>query len=292
MRSQKREFAILPSWCPVLPLLLLLVVFRVPTAHGTPIFLDRFEKKALPDSAVALMRSGKYEEARSELMKRLEQKPECHATLVMLGYVEAELNHWDQALASMKQAIVLAPEAQRDDLRVDLANIQAAKGDQAEALDLFDELLARHPSHARALFYSATILREAGKNEAAIANFQRLLVLDPNHGKALLALIQVHLQEGRTEEAIALSRRLQTANPQSDQGYYWEAVAHLRKPEAKPDTAIKLLNRALEKNPANDSTVLLLSMLSLKGGNVEEARRMIHNRSQSRQGPQKPGASH
>lgn len=118
-----------------------------------------------------------------------------------------------------KLALLLAKEVETPgdpQIQFDLASMLARAQRRAEAATRFDTLLARDDESSRrfreaALWSSATLELELGRNERAIPRFEAFIAEFPDRPKVELALYQlgrIHQAEKRRAEALAAYRKL------------------------------------------------------------------------------------
>lgn len=119
----------------------------------------------------------------------------------------------DTALAALEQQV--AAEPQNLDRRVDLAQAFLERGDMQGVFRETQQVLQRHPEHARALSYHALALLSVGD----VANAQRLLEQalrkQPDLVEAWIHLSLVHTQRGDRDAAIAALRNAKQRAPES-----------------------------------------------------------------------------
>jgi tetratricopeptide (TPR) repeat protein len=101
--------------------------------------------------------------------------PESPAAHHALGLWQIRARRPDAALASLKNAVKLAPTNPR--FAYVLAVALAGRGERDEAIHVLDELLREHPNDTDALQALATYLRETGQGERAAGAARRLDVL-------------------------------------------------------------------------------------------------------------------
>jgi tetratricopeptide (TPR) repeat protein len=177
------------------------------------------QAKAALEQGNALLQQQKYAEARAAYEAGMAKLPDASLHPAILRAI-ADTYHkegkTDQAVASLKKALELAPQ---DPVTLQLmVNLLAAAGREAEAktymeqlpaganvdpavlLNLgikafnegkmdqafaeFDRVVKENPQLPDAYYYRGLVYLNQGKNAEAKADFQKLIELDPNHANA------------------------------------------------------------------------------------------------------------
>jgi predicted O-linked N-acetylglucosamine transferase (SPINDLY family) len=95
------------------------------------------------------------------------------------------------------------------------AALHQLAGENAEAVELCDAVLARAPRHIDALTTRAFAQRAAGRLEKALADFERAVAIEARSG--LIACVGgVLFQLGRLDAALATTERALAADPEAD----------------------------------------------------------------------------
>ncbi len=109
-----------------------------------------------------------------------------------------------------------------------LANLYVQEGqtysDPSRALQLFDELMAEHPSNANYPFNAAFVLQKLDEHAHACVLFEQALVADKHHDRAWYGLALSQMAQGdwvSAQTALEHNTRLQ---PMSPYGWYQLAV--------------------------------------------------------------------
>lgn len=117
--------------------------------------------------------------------------------------------------ASMRTAIASNP-ADATAL-ASLANLLALRGNQDEAIGLYERALAVDPGNAATRLAFARTLTDAGHSADAEVQFERVLEADPASAEALYFLGQLYERWNppRSADAVAAYRRAAAADPDS-----------------------------------------------------------------------------
>src|SRR5262245_49089742 len=133
--------------------------------------------------------------------------------------------------------------------RADIASADAAfeEDDHAQALKLYDEVLATAPGNVHALLRSGMLLSWDKKYDEALARYERALTREPKNGDVLLERGKVLLWSKRYDEAIGSFSQVLELKPREPWALCGTAEAYAwrgRTTEARPYYV-----RALEADP-------------------------------------------
>jgi Flp pilus assembly protein TadD len=158
---------------------------------------------------------------------------------------------------------VLARDAQNPEALLQLARIQAATGESADALALYARVIERWPGDAVVRYEFASLQRILGNTAAAVPNLEAALRLEPDDSKYLDELAKAYIATGKAREAAALmmERADDTSRPDPERAaLYVKAAAALI--EARDDAAAKAaLAKALKLAPGDETVTRMLDQL-------------------------------
>lgn len=192
------------------------------------------------------------------------------------------------------------------DVRLEEARRLVAKGRVREAIDVYRDLVARHPDHLRARNDLGVLFDELGQHELALEQFEAAREIEPERVEVLANVGAVLGELGRFEEAERELRRAQRLDPDSidvraklgilyfRRGLYaqaetelrWVCIrdnshgpAHFYRGEAlnrlgRVDDAMEALERAASLQPDNARAFYTLGILFDKKHMPQEAERM------------------
>lgn len=114
------------------------------------------------------------------LMAQLKDKPNDPQLLYQIGNIYYDTQNFPDAIQYYQQA--LAKDPKLADVRTDMATAYYYTGDVDRALAEFDAVLKQDPSHANALFNQGMV-RWKGKMDinGAVASWKKLLEMNPNY---------------------------------------------------------------------------------------------------------------
>ncbi len=175
--------------------------------------IDRnpFSTKSLINQGNILLRMGNIEEAQKKYEHCIQIRPEEPSAYNNLAQLKSSLQQTDQALQLFQKAIDLNPsnpftyynrglllqslerwdEAIRDYLQavkinsqfieafINIANIQLQTGKEAEAIDLYSQLINKLPPHPTPRLNLAQVLKKNGDIKNAKILFESVLSIDP-----------------------------------------------------------------------------------------------------------------
>ncbi len=120
-----------------------------------------------------------------------------------------------------------------------LAHLQAAMGDKAAAIRLYQKALAQ-PKATAAMWFNLAFLQEESKDLlGAEASFRKALELSDSLDRAWYGLGLVLIQLGRLDEAVDCLKRNTKLQPMSPYAWYQLARVHIDRHE--PDEALKII---------------------------------------------------
>jgi tetratricopeptide (TPR) repeat protein len=133
---------------------------------------------------------------------------------------------WDDAIASLQQAVALAPGNAFS--RLNLATSYYMKGDAPNALEHYREAVRLSPGLARAHFGIGVIFQDAGRLDEAIAAFAEAVRRDGTYAEARFSLANALRRTGRVEEALPHYEEVLRANPSVSQASFGYAMGLVR----------------------------------------------------------------
>lgn len=151
--------------------------------------------------AVALVRSGRADEAEGVFAKLLVEHEDWPELNVLLGQAHAQEDDYDEAIRYLKRALELkadVPDAQRT-----LGDIYLRQGKLTEAEEALRAELTSHPDDPRAQYTLAVVLDLNRKPEEALALLRPLLAKKPDLADGRYLLGKILLAQGAAEEARA-----------------------------------------------------------------------------------------
>lgn len=156
-----------------------------------------------------------------------------------------------------------------NDERLNEARRHVRHGRYAEAIDLFQRLLAENDGDASLHDAIGSAYFLAGDNEEAAQHFERITRLTTNPGKALINLGAVYNRVGEFQKAVDSIRKGIQFEKRSVEGYYNLGVAHRRL--GQHAMAVTAYKEALRLDPAFAEAHQNLGNVYLDQGLPEQA---------------------
>ena len=154
------------------------------------------------EQAVALYQVGNFEGARVIYEKILQQEPNHHDALHLLGLVYFSLKNYQQALILITKAISIDPN--QASFHANLGNVLKDLDRNSEAIESYDQAIKLDPKYALAYSNLGVVLQAEGRYSEALASFTNSISLDPNHPDTFNNFANALRDLGKFDEAIAL----------------------------------------------------------------------------------------
>jgi TonB family protein len=171
--------------------------------------LDPSEERL--DRGITLLESNRYDDAIFEFREAIRIKPDNFFAHYKLGVAYIKAGRYSEAETTCEQALILPPEAQRDD--VYLSNVLMCVGLSKLYLGKYDDSIKALKRVADmnlemvdVRLFLAMALRRKGDNEAAIVALKESVALKQTHN-AYFLLGEIYLEQNRLKEAIDSYRK-------------------------------------------------------------------------------------
>ncbi|MCS7156304.1 MAG: tetratricopeptide repeat protein [Blastocatellia bacterium] len=204
----------------------------------------QFQRVRIVRASLALARKAP-DEAIAELNRAAELGPPTAAFYILLGLAEEQKDNPEAALQAYARALALDPNALA--AREARSRLLLARKDYARALEDL-EVLARVRKTTVAEQRLAEAYALAGRTEDAIALFQQILAREPTHREARELLIALLERTGRTAEALAHAQQLAEMHPQDPKAQ--ALLGELLLPN-DPEKAARAFEQAARFDPEN-----------------------------------------
>jgi tetratricopeptide (TPR) repeat protein len=184
-------------------------------AHATAVsMLGAAAPKAEIDAKEAEIKTAKYTEIETLMLKDTAAKPDATVLWAQLGQAQAGLKKWDDATATFKKTLDLEANSKKPNIAIQglansgLGEIYARTGKIQEANDAYDAAAKVNPTQAG--FYlknEAVIFFQTNQGDAQIAAADKAIALDPS--QALLyylkgnGLVQKTTMDDKTHKLVA-----------------------------------------------------------------------------------------
>ncbi|MDZ7791556.1 MAG: tetratricopeptide repeat protein [Xanthomonadales bacterium] len=205
------------------------------------------------------------EQAYRELAEQLSEDKRVDVTLV-IGACQQAQGHDDEALETFQQAVA------RDDSRAEswfqLGRARRRAGDETGATEALEKAVVLDPNHALARVELGHQALAAGERESAQAHYRTALRAQPDCVPAMVGLAERLLDTGEVDQAYELSTRAVRLRPGSIETQLAAARVFMRR--GHPDFAERCLENALSAAPNSAELHRAKAQLLLQRGRAEE----------------------
>jgi protein O-GlcNAc transferase len=154
---------------------------------------------------------GEYEQAIASLCQALQLKPDCAMTYNSLGVVFKAQGRFVEAANCFQQALHWKPDYA--EVHNNLGNVLKDQGRLEEALSCYQQALRWKPDYAEAHNNLGNVLKDQGRLEEALSCYQQALRWKPDYAEAHNNLGNVLKDQGRLEEALRSYRQALQLQP-------------------------------------------------------------------------------
>jgi tetratricopeptide (TPR) repeat protein len=220
-------------------------------------------------------------DAEPEFRKVLKINSKAVCALDGLAQVLADQRRYDAALVYWRKALSIQPEAVDLQLAYATAIYQAAKAKEAaglnasddatvaDAIQLFSELLTRHPELTAAHFTLANIYANEQRYREAADEYEKVTEQNPSHMVALLARVEALVKVSAYEQALAPAQQYVSRNPDDASGHVLLGTVYRGMGDyAKAEPELEL---GIKKQPDNFQARYQLGFVLARLGNLREA---------------------
>jgi Tfp pilus assembly protein PilF len=186
-----------------------------------------------------------------------------------LGIALADRERYDEAIRVYEEGLAF-PSNFVHTLSYNAGVAHTRKGQQREALALFEQALRIDPDYAEALYYKALALKELGQLDAARRALERVVELEPEEAEPHVKLGLVLGQLGRPAEAKRHFERALVLAPLDVDARINLAVAELKTGDT--EAAIEQLERVLRQQPGHAGARRYLEAARARRSQGEPAR--------------------
>lgn len=169
------------------------------------------------------------------------------------GVAFYQLVKHDEAVETFERALKLEPG--NSVALMGLANIAAARKDNAAAKKYVDDVVARNPGSPEVWTFKGDFERGEGRTTEALASYQQVIKLDPGSAAGYLQTASALLAERRYEEAQQALAAAKKIAPKNLNVIYVSALISYT--EKKYPQALELLQQVLKVHPDHWPAILL-----------------------------------
>jgi len=224
--------------------------------------------------AVALWKAKQLDAALAALSPLVETGSANAHALALAAQIAEEKGETPQAIAWLRQAIVLDPSAVKN--YVLFATFAFNHSSFQVGIDMIDAGLKALPT-AAPLYLSRGVLRvQLSQVDGALDDFEQAHRLDPNLSFAEDAMGMIHSQQHDNQGSLEAFRRHAEKNPRDPLLQYLYAEALLESPDSgKPEVqaeAIRAASQGVKLEPDYQPARDLLTVLYMRAGNASAAK--------------------
>jgi tetratricopeptide (TPR) repeat protein len=214
--------------------------------------------------AEALVREGKFEDAKSKIHEELLQHPDSAQGYALLGLLYTAEKNYPEALATFQQGLKLNPKS--TGIRNDLGNLYVAQGNIVLAEKEFREVVHLNPMDSDGNYNLSLVLLAKKQPTEAIACLQRIR---PQTIASQVTLTRAFLEAGRTAEGLKAAKDLSAQNKENVQVHFTLGV--LLAEEKQMRAAQLELERANALQPQTFEILYKLGEVYLRDGDDAKA---------------------
>jgi cellulose synthase operon protein C len=193
--------------------------------------IDPSHVEARVKLAQAMLLGGALDEAAKHAEAAYAVAPKNPDVLAVRAAVTLRLGEPEKALIDAKAALALAPD--HPEAGMILVAERISQGDMAQAMQLVDRFLEKHPEHlALNLVKLQLLAQDESRQDELVGHIQRMIELSPQDRGLRLALVQAQQRQGDTAAAIAAMRELVALDPADVQSVL-QFVGFLRQAEGE-----------------------------------------------------------
>ncbi len=231
---------------------------------------DKLDVLRLSQEAAARELRGEFAEAAEAYAKLLEMTPDSPEAYVNLALVEARLNRFDEAVATLRRGNERIPGSEA--LLARLGYTYLVMGRTAEALETIERALDINPGNVDMLTAAASALDGLGRREEAQAYLKKAIAAEPENKYLRLSFARRLASGGKVTEAIEVFRALVRDYP-NDQavrqflglaygviGKYAEAIESFQQAIAIAPTPTAYINLAVSQERSGDAAGAIRSL--------------------------------
>jgi tetratricopeptide (TPR) repeat protein len=215
---------------------------------------------------VALNRTGEGVQLIKERMSDYEHNPAIYHTL---GQLQADLKHYPEAVESLRQAALLAPDDAL--VREHLAMAMYFNHQYREAADMFSRLLKDPENTKRPELYVALgeCQLQIGRADDARGSFETATSLNPGSTTAWLSLAKTALQLGDTRRAEIVLKKVMSIDGSCGEAHLM--MGYLRLRQSKLEDALSEFQKSSALDREDPVSLCMIGYVLEKTGKPQQA---------------------
>jgi tetratricopeptide (TPR) repeat protein len=228
------------------------------------------QKEQSLSKIVSLLKRNDPASAEELCNEYLLDSPGCIDHLRMLSHAALKQNRKDDATETLHLAISLKPDFAP--LHEDLGGIYAGQGRLKEAIATFEKSIQLDPTRPTAHKKLGQVLVAAGRGQEADEAFETFFAKDADKGVVAEGL--EHFRAGRMDEAIKVLRKAITKDPKNVDAMHVLAVTYIKMNRRRTD-AEALLRRVLQLAPDFMGASVTLGTFLTQSGKAMDATKVL-----------------
>lgn len=197
--------------------------------------------------AVTLFSAGRLSEAEILFQRALDEEPENHQALMMLGLCKRGLNRIDEALKCLSRAAEIGDGNPLTHFHHGRLLAEAGRTD--EAREALAQAVSLNPNFIEARTMIGAVSIQRGDLARAVSELRTALRINPDHVPAMAALARALVEQGEADEAHKVASRAVQVGPESAAAQ--DALARVFLLQGHADFAEKCMRNALAAQPEN-----------------------------------------
>ncbi len=249
----------------------LLMLQDIPAAlEEAHTLLDYFpyRRDARRTMAVALARSGQFDQAKREFETVLALYPDDAETYLQLGMAEASAGHPEPALRAYRRALALNPK--NEQAKCAEARVLAQSGDAEGAIRASREAIRLTPRKPEGYDELDALLQKLGNGERAIREWQEVVRELPDSPRSWFCLGRAFGSAGRHAEAVEADKKAAALDSLDPAIHTHLGLMYLAAND--PQKSIESLKAALHLNPGIEQAHRELIRAYLDSGDLASAK--------------------
>jgi tetratricopeptide (TPR) repeat protein len=220
----------------------------------------------------AALADGPYtsEERQASLQRLLQARPDVWQTWSALIDHLRERGQFDEALKGALSAVERFPLTAN--LRLDLAEVQQARGEDEAAIATLRETLTLHPSWGSAVHRLCYLLERLNRVDEARQVLEQARERTPLDNSLTVAHAELLYRHGERETALSLLKHAVESDPNSDD--LWEQFKAWASALGKNETVLATMRGLLAAQPEN-AHLHVAAARALPGSGLEERLKLI-----------------
>lgn len=214
------------------------------------------------------LESGRPDMALQAVIDVRDEAPGSGEAMTIAGLALLRMGDYRGARLALERALRLQPK--QFDAAISLAQLNLALGNGERGVEVLQDAARLRPGEFRVWLTLARALHDRGDIEGAVEAYEKALALDRDHREALVGLLGTLMTSIRSERAGPWAVRALEKYP--DDPAVLGLAARAAYNAGRGDEAIRLADRALEREPRNLHALLARAGVLVGRGDWDRAR--------------------